>query len=77
MIREILRQQPEPVGVLQGFLATAQRIHAKQPTDKNKMYSVHEPQVCCIAKGKADKKYEFGNKMSVAITVKGGWLLGA
>lgn len=73
VIREILRQG----GALQRLLATAQRIHAQQPTDKNKVYSVHEPEVCCIAKGKAGKKYEFGNKASVATTSRGGWLLGA
>lgn len=77
VIREILRQQPQPRGGLQRLLAIAQRIHAQQPTDKNKVYSVHEPEVCCIAKGKAGKKYEFGNKASVATTSKGGWLLGA
>lgn len=77
VIRAILRHQPQPVGGLQRLLATAQRIHAQQPTDKNKVYSVHEPEVCCIAKGKAGKKYEFGNKASVATTSKGGWLLGA
>ena len=31
----------------------------------------------CIAKGKAGKKYEFGNKVSVAVTSRGGWLVGA
>ena len=77
VIREILRQPSQSVGGLQRLLATAQRIHAQQPTDKNKVYSVHEPEVCCIAKGKAGKKYEFGNKASVATTSKGGWLLGA
>jgi len=30
----------------------------------------------CIAKGKAGKKYESGQKVSVAVTSKGGWLLG-
>lgn len=77
VIREILRREPTPVGRLQKLLATAQRIHAQQPTDKNKVYSVHEPEICCIAKGKAGKKYEFGNKASVATTSRGGWLLGA
>jgi len=38
---------------------------------------VHEPEVECIAKGKAGKKYEFGNKVSVAVTSRGGWLVGA
>jgi IS5 family transposase len=77
VIREITRQCAEPTGLLQQLLTTAQRIHAQQPTDKNKVYSVHEPEVCCIAKGKAGKKYEFGNKASVATTSRGGWLLGA
>ena len=41
-------------------------------SDKNKCYSIHEPQVSCIAKGKAHKKYEFGCKVSVSRTVKKG-----
>jgi IS5 family transposase len=77
VIRQVERSQVEPVGVLKKLLGTAQRIHAQQPTDKNKVYSVHEPEVCCIAKGKAGKKYEFGNKTSVATTSRGGWMLGA
>ena len=36
---------------------------------KNKIYSLHEPEVRCIAKGKANKKYEFGNKISFALTL--------
>jgi transposase, IS5 family len=43
---------------------------------KNKVYSVHEPQVACIAKGKARTPYEFGSKVSVVTTVKGSWVLG-
>ena len=31
----------------------------------------------CIAKGKAGKQYEFGNKVSVAVSSRGGWLVGA
>ena len=34
--------------------------------DKNKLYSLHAPEVSCIAKGKAHKAYELGSKMSVA-----------
>ncbi len=30
--------------------------------DKNKIYSLHEPQTACIAKGKTHKKFEFGSK---------------
>lgn len=31
----------------------------------------------CIAKGKAGKPYEFGNKVSVAVSSRGGWFVGA
>jgi IS5 family transposase len=41
----------------------------------NKIYSFHEPHVCCIAKGKAHKKYEFGCKVSVTVTHKEGLAL--
>jgi IS5 family transposase len=40
--------------------------------DKNKIYSLHELEVYCIAKGKAHKKYEFGNKVSVVKGLKTG-----
>jgi IS5 family transposase len=36
--------------------------------DKNKIYSLHEPGVCCIAKGKEHKKYEFGAKAAITMT---------
>lgn len=32
---------------------------------KDKIYSLHEPQVACIAKGKSGKSYEFGTKVAV------------
>jgi len=49
---------------------------AQQPRDKNKIYSLHEPQVYCIAKGKDHKQYEYGNKVSVASTAKGNIIVG-
>lgn len=77
VVREIERQVSSPSGKLSQLLVTAHRIHAQQRHDKNKVYSVHEPEVECIAKGKAGKPYEFGNKVSVAVTSRGGWLVGA
>ncbi len=41
------------------------------------IYSVHEPAVACIAKGKAGKQYEYGNKVSLAVTQANGWIIGA
>jgi IS5 family transposase len=37
----------------------------QQKTDKDKVYSLHKPFTKCIAKGKAHKTYEFGNKVGV------------
>ena len=40
----------------------------QERSDKNKVYSLHEPGVCCISKGKEHKKYEFGAKAAVVMT---------
>jgi IS5 family transposase len=53
-----------------------ERVLSQQPKDKNKIYSLHEPQVYCIAKGKDHKQYEYGNKVSVASTAKGNLIVG-
>lgn len=44
------------------------RVLSQKRYDSNKIYSLHEPQVQCISKGKEHKKYEFGNKVSLMIT---------
>lgn len=75
VIREIERQSPA-LGMSR-MLEVCKRIHAQGRNDQQKVYSVHEPETMCIAKGKAGKKYEFGQKVSVAVSSKGGWLLGA
>ena len=49
----------------------------QQRNDSNKVYSLHEPEVHCIAKGKEHKKYEFGNKSGFAYTRRGGIIVGA
>jgi len=77
VVREIERQVETPSDKLRKLLATAHRIHAQQRHDKSKIYSVHEPEVECIAKDKAAKQYEFGNKVSVAVSSRGGWFVGA
>jgi transposase, IS5 family len=63
----------EPLGEL---VALAQRLLAQTRTSKRKLYSVHAPEVECIAKGKAHKRYEFGCKASVVTTSKGNWIVG-
>jgi len=45
--------------------------------DKNKIYSLHEPDVLCISKGKEHKKYEFGAKAALAMTKTSCIIVGA
>ena len=60
------------------LLDLSERVHAqtKDKASKNKVYSLHEPHMACIAKGKAHKPYEFGSKVSVASTILGAWIVG-
>ena len=45
--------------------------------DTNKIYSLHEPEVCCISKGKEHKKYEFGAKAAIVMTKTNCIIIGA
>ena len=76
VIREIQRQNPTTAGQTASLLEIAKRIHTQKTQDSGKVYSVHEHKVECIAKGKAGRKYEFGNKVSLAVTSKGSWIVG-
>jgi len=53
-----------------------ERVLRQQLKDKNKIYSLHEPDVYCIGKGKDHKPYEYGNKVSVAATSKTNIIVG-
>ncbi len=77
VIRDIERKCPQPDHELDQLLDISTRIINQKRNDKNKVYSVHAPEVECISKGKAHKRYEFGCKVSVAATSKGGWFVGA
>ena len=52
------------------------RLLNQKKNDKNKLYSVHAPEVECISKGKARQRYEFGVKVSVASTLREGLAVG-
>lgn len=42
-----------------------EKVLAQHRYSSHKIYSLHEPEVQCISKGKEHKKYEFGNKVSI------------
>jgi len=52
-------------------------ILSQKKSDKEKIYSIHEPEVYCISKGKEHKKYEFGAKASIVQTKNSGIIVGA
>ena len=81
VLRDIERQMDKVVegplkSKLQDLVALVNRLLAQRPKDKKKLYSLHEPAVDCISKGKAHKRYEFGTKVSVATTTEGGFVVG-
>ena len=79
LIRDIKRKALGHKGSIDSELATllelCQRLRDQQRTDKHKLYSLHEPDVKCISKGKAHKRYEFGQKVSVATTNRRDWFV--
>jgi len=79
--REILRKvEEEKIGLsldAKTLLEQCKRLLAQKRTSKNKLYSFHEPQTVCISKGKAHKRYEFGNKSTFITTAKECFILHA
>ena len=45
----------------QSRLMLFKKVLAQKKSDSNKIYSLHEPHVQCMSKGKQHKKYEFGS----------------
>ena len=62
---------------LEVWLTRAERLHRQRPKDTGKLYALHAPEVECIGKGKARQPYEFGVKVSVAISHGSGLVVGA
>ncbi len=77
-IERRLAEQPEPVqAAFAEAMALTKRLLAQQRHDKKKLYALHAPEVECIAKGKAHKRYEFGVKVSIATTNRSNLVVGA
>ena len=66
VVRELERKLP---GHLQKHYGAEfnnyKKALSQERKSKDKIYSLHEPQTACIAKGKAHKAYEFGAKVCV------------
>lgn len=78
LLRDIKRKLPEDrLAALNEELALYDKVINQERHDSNKIYSLHEPDVFCICKGKKHKKYEFGNKVSIAMTKTSCIIVGA
>ena len=71
LIRELERElTTDQLRIYQNELNVYKQIIEQKKTDKDKIYSIHKPFTSCIAKGKAHKQYEFGNKVGLITTSK-------
>lgn len=77
--RDIRKQLQNHPGLQECFfdlMMKADKLLTQKKDDNNKLYSLHAPEVECIAKGKVHKKYEFGVKTSITTTHKSNFVVG-
>lgn len=78
LIRELQRKLPQSVLIDEAeHFKLYERAMTQQRQDKNKLYSLHEPHIYCMSKGKKHKEYEFGVKASIAKTKDSNLIVGA
>lgn len=66
VVRELERKLPLDLQKqYEGEFIVYKKVLTQERNTKDKIYSLHEPQTACIAKGKAHKAYEFGTKVAV------------
>ena len=75
LVRELKRNLGDN-SVYAEIIQRFQGVLSQRRNSRKKIYSIHEPEVQCISKGKEHKKYEFGNKVSI-IRSATGIILGA
>ncbi|KKL69108.1 hypothetical protein LCGC14_2118250 [marine sediment metagenome] len=56
-------------------MSLVDKLLSQEKNSKNKIYSFYHPEVECISKGKAHKKYEFGCKVAIVTTHREGLCL--
>lgn len=84
--RDVARQLPELIAGwhnrsqqrIMSLMGRIQQLLQQRPDTpgKDKVYSIHAPEVECIGKGKARTPWEFGVKVSIATTHKEGLVVG-
>ena len=78
LVRELERKLPPDIlDELAEDFALFHRGLTQKRGDKKKLYSLHEPHVYCMSKGKEHKRYEFGTKVSITTTRDSKIVVGA
>ena len=78
LVRELNRKLPAQVlSKYSNDLNLYAKVLLQKRGDSNKIYSLHEPNVKCYTKGKEHKRFEFGSKVSIAVTQTTGVIVGA
>lgn len=78
LVRELQRKLPSHL--LERYVDAFALFHKgleQKRGGKNKLYSLHEPHVYCMSKGKEHKRYEFGTKVSITTTRDSKIIIGA
>lgn len=75
-VQRQLEKHPDKRPFFDDLLQHAERLLLQEKTSKNKLYSLHAPEVECIAKGKSNKRYEFGVKVSIATPHRTNFVIG-
>lgn len=78
LVRDVERKLP--ADLLANYFPSLEifkKVLSQKRNDTQKIYSIHEPHVQCISKGKQHKKYEFGSKVSIITTKNSGVIIGA
>jgi IS5 family transposase len=57
------------------MIELANKLLLQEKDTPKKIYSLHEPEVCCIGKGKDRIRYEFGQKAAVVKTNNRNWIV--
>ena len=67
-VRELRRKLSISLDKYENDFKNFEKIVYQKKNSHNKIYSLSEPETECISRGKPRKKYEFGHKVSLAIT---------
>lgn len=78
LVRELQRKLPaEILNEHRSNFELYEKVIQQKREDKNKIYSLHEPHIYCMSKGKVHKQYEFGVKASITKTKDSNLIVGA